>query len=328
MAINIARRKFITGLSSTVFSWPLAARAQQSEHVPKIGVLWPGASPPASPRMESFRKGLRQLGYVKGQNVAIELRYAQAGPRQLPDLAAELVRLKVDVITAFGDLTPRLAQQATETIPIVAIGDDILGSGLIGSLSRPGGNTTGFTILSPELSAKRLELLERMVPGMSRVAAFWDPTTGPSQPTMSENAARSLKLKLQIVEVRQRDDVVGAFRAARDGHAEALNVFSSPILASLYREIIDRAAEYRLPAIYQWKEHTEAGGLMSYGPDLREMYEQTATIVVKILKGAKPADLPVEQPARFELVINLKTAKALGLAVSPSLLATADEVIE
>ena len=180
----------------------------------------------------------------------------------------------------------------------------------------------------PELSAKRLELLERMVPGMSRVAAFWDPTTGPSQPTMSENAARSLKLKLQIVEVRQRDDVVGAFRAARDGHAEALNVFSSPILASLYREIIDRAAEYRLPAIYQWKEHTEAGGLMSYGPDLREMYEQTATIVVKILKGAKPADLPVEQPARFELVINLKTAKALGLAVSPSLLATADEVIE
>jgi putative ABC transport system substrate-binding protein len=167
-----------------------------------------------------------------------------------------------------------------------------------------------------------------MVPGMSRVAAFWDPTTGPSQPTMSENAARSLKLKLQIVEVRQRDDVVGAFRAARDGHAEALNVFSSPILASLYREIIDRAAEYRLPAIYQWKEHTEAGGLMSYGPDLREMYEQTATIVVKILKGAKPADLPVEQPARFELVINLKTAKALGLAVSPSLLATADEVIE
>jgi putative ABC transport system substrate-binding protein len=145
---------------------------------------------------------------------------------------------------------------------------------------------------------------------------------------MSENAARSLKLKLQIVEVRQRDDVVGAFRAARDGHAEALNVFSSPILASLYREIIDRAAEYRLPAIYQWKEHTEAGGLMSYGPDLREMYEQTATIVVKILKGAKPADLPVEQPARFELVINLKTAKALGLAVSPSLLATADEVIE
>ena len=141
MAINIARRKFITGLSGTAFSWPLAARAQQSEHVPKIGVLWPGASPPASPRMESFRKGLRQLGYVEGQNVAIELRYAQAGPQQLPDLAAELVRLKVDVITAFGDLTPRIAQQATETIPIVAIGDDILGSGLIGSLSRPGGNT-------------------------------------------------------------------------------------------------------------------------------------------------------------------------------------------
>jgi len=328
MAIKITRRKFIAALSSTALAWPLAARAQQAENVPKIGVLWPGASPPASPRMESFRKGLRQLGFVEGQNVAIVLRYAQGGPQQLPDLAAELVRLKVDVITTFGDLTPRIVQQATGTIPIVAIGDDILGSGLIGSLSRPGGNTTGFTILSPELSAKRLELLQRMVPGMSRVAAFWDPTTGPSQATMSENAARSLKLKLQIVEVRQREDVIGAFRAARDSQAEALSVFSSPVLASLYREIIDHAAEYRLPAIYQWKEHAEAGGLMSYGPSLPAMYEQSATIVVKVLKGAKPADLPVEQPTKFELVINLKTAKALGLTVPQTLLVAADEVIE
>ena len=328
MAINIARRKFVAALGSAAFAWPLAARAQQGDNVTKIGVLWPGASPPASPRMESFRKGLSQFGYVEGRNVAIELRYARGGPQQLPDLAAELVRLKVDVITTFGDLAPRIVQQATGTIPIIAIGDDILGSGLIGSLSRPGGNTTGFTILSPELSAKRLELLQWMVPGMSRVAAFWDPTTGPSQATMSENAARSLKLKLQIVEVRHRDDVVGAFRAARDSQAEALNVFSSPILASLYREIIDGAAEYRLPAIYQWKEHAEAGGLMSYGPSLPAMYEQAAAIVVKVLKGAKPADPPVEQPTKFELVVNLKTAKALGLSVPQNLLATADEVIE
>jgi putative ABC transport system substrate-binding protein len=328
MAINIARRKFITGLSSTVFSWPLAARAQQSEHVPKIGVLWPGASPPASPRMESFRKGLRQLGYVKGQNVAIELRYAERGLQQLPELAAELVRLKVDVITTFGDLATKIAQQATSTVPIVAISDDLLGSGLIGSLSRPGGNTTGFTILAPELSAKRLELLQRIVPGMSRVACLWDPTTGPSQVSMTENAARALKLKLQVVEVRQRDDVAGAFRAAREGQAEAINVFASPFLASLYREIIDRAAEYRLPAIYQWKEHTEAGGLMSYGPSLPAMFEQAATIVVKILKGAKPSDMPVEQPTKFELAINLKTAKALGLAVPSTLLATADDVVD
>jgi len=328
MAIDIGRREFIVVLGGVFFARPLAVRAQQAEKIAKIGVLYPGDSPPPSPRMESFRKGLRQLGYVEGQNVAIELRYAERGLQQLPDLAAELVRLKVDVITTFGDLATKVAQQATSITPIVAITDDILGSGLIGSLSRPGGNTTGFTILAPELSAKRLELLQRIVPGMSRVACLWDPTTGPSQVSMTENAARALKLKLQVVEVRQRDDVAGAFRAAHDGQAEAVNVFASPFLASLYREIIDRAAEYRLPAIYQWKEHTEAGGLMSYGPSLPAMFEQAATITVKVLKGAKPSDMPVEQPTKFELAINLKTAKALGLAVPSTLLATADDVVD
>jgi ABC-type uncharacterized transport system substrate-binding protein len=328
MAIDIGRREFITVLGGALFVRPPAVRAQQAEKIAKIGVLFPGGSPPASPRMESFRKGLRQLGYVEGQNIAIELRYAERGLQQLPDLAAELVGLKVDVITTFGDLATKVAQQATSIMPIVAITDDILGSGLIGSLSRPGGNTTGFTILAPELSAKRLELLQRIVPGMSRVACLWDPTTGPSQVSMTENAARALKLKLQIVEVRQRDDVAGAFRAARDGQAEAANVFASPFLASLYQEIIGRAAEYRLPAIYQWKEHTEAGGLMSYGPSLPAMWEQAATIAVKILKGAKPSDMPVEQPTKFELTINLKTAKALGLAVPSTLLATADDVVD
>jgi putative tryptophan/tyrosine transport system substrate-binding protein len=327
MAIDIGRREFIVVLGGTVV-WPLAVCAQQTEKIAKIGVLFPGGSPPASPRMESFRKGLRQLGYVEGQNVAIELRYAERGLQQLPDLAAELVRLKVDVIATFGDLATKVAQQATNTIPIVTAGDDLIGSGLIGSLSQPGGNTTGFTILAPELSAKRLELLQRIVPGMSRVACLWDPTTGPSQVSMTENAARSLKLKLQVVEVRQRDDVAGAFRAARDGQAESLNVFASPFLASLYQEIIGHAADYRLPAIYQWKEHTEAGGLMSYGPSLPAMWEQAATIAVKILKGAKPSDMPVEQPTKFELAINLKTAKALGLAVPSTLLATADDVVD
>jgi ABC-type uncharacterized transport system substrate-binding protein len=321
------RREFITLLGGAA-AWPLGARAQQAGTIRKIGVLWPGASPPASPRMESFRQGLRQSGYFEGQNVAIELRYAEGGLQQLPDLAAELVRLKVDVITTLGDLTPRIAQQATETIPIVAIGDDILGAGLIAGLSRPGGNTTGFTILSPELSAKRLELLQEIVPGASRVAALWDPTTGTSQVTFSENAARSLKLKLQIVEVRNRDDVAGAFRAARSGQAEALNVFSSPFLSSLYREIIDLAAEYRLPAIYQWKEHTEAGGLISYGPGLAAMWGQAGTIVAKVLRGANPADLPVEQPTKFELVVNLTTAKALDLTIPEPFLLRADVVIE
>jgi putative ABC transport system substrate-binding protein len=328
MAIDIGRREFIVGLGGALFVWPLAVRAQQAEKIAKIGVLFPGGSPPAAPRMESFRNGLRQRGYVEGQNIAIELRYAERGLQQLPDLAAELVGLKVDVITTFGDLATKVAQQATSITPIVAITDDILGSGLIGSLSRPGGNTTGFTILAPELSAKRLELLQRIVPGMSRVACLWDPTTGPSQVSMTENAARALKLKLQVVEVRQREDVAGAFRAARDGQAEAANVFASPFLASLYQEIIGRAAEYRLPAIYQWKEHTEAGGLMSYGPSLPAMWEQAATIAVKILKGAKPSDMPVEQPTKFELTINLKTAKALGLAVPSTLLATADDVVD
>src|SRR6478672_5529224 len=195
------RRAFIALLGGSAVAWTRAAVGQPVGNMPTIGVLWPAASPPAPPRMESFRQALRQLGFVEGQNVSIELRYAQGGPQQLPALAAELVRLKVDVITTFGDFSPRVAQQATQTIPIVAVGDDILGAGVITSLSQPGGNTTGLTILAPELSAKRLEVLQEMVPGMSRVAALWDPTTGTSQVATTENAARALKLKLQILEI-------------------------------------------------------------------------------------------------------------------------------
>jgi putative tryptophan/tyrosine transport system substrate-binding protein len=336
--------------------------------------------------MESFRQGLRASGFVDGQNVAIELRYARRGTQQLPELAAELIRLKVDVIYAGGDLAARVAQQATGTIPIVTITDDILGAGLIASLSRPGGNITGLTILAPELSAKRLEVLRDMIPGLSRVTALHDPTSGTSQVTMAESAARSLNLKLQVLEVRHRDDVLRAIRAARDWQAEALNVFFSPLLSSLHREIIAFAAEYRLPAIYQWKEHAEAGGLVSYGPSLAAMFRQSAIMVAKVLKGVKPADLPAEQPTlaarhklptvyflrpfvtdgglvsygsdvadqarraagyvdrilrgekpadlpvqaptKYELVINLKTARALGLELPASVLARADEVIE
>jgi putative tryptophan/tyrosine transport system substrate-binding protein len=321
------RRQFIKLLGGATATWPLAARGQQPG-MPVIGLLWPGDAPPVSPRMESFRQGLRALGFVDGQNIAIELRYAQGGPPQLPELAAELVRLKVDVIFASGDLAPKVAQQATETIPIVAISDDILGSGLVASLSRPGGNTTGLTILSPELSAKRLEVLRDIVPGLSRVTALWDPTTGASQVTMTASAALSLNLKLEVLEVRRREDVAGAVRAARNSQAEALNVFSSPFLASLHREIIAFAAEYRLPAIYQWKEHVEAGGLVSYGPSLAAMWRQSAIIVAKVFKGVKPADLPVEQPTKFELAINLRTAKSLDLTIPPSVLLRADEVTE
>jgi putative tryptophan/tyrosine transport system substrate-binding protein len=321
------RRDFIS-LVGGAAALPLAARAQQPGDSARVGLLWPGDAPPVSPRMESFRQGLRTLGFVDGQNIAIELRYAQGGPKQLPELAAELVRLKVDVIYTAGDFAPRVAQQATETIPIVVISDDILGAGVVASLSRPGGNTTGLTILSPELSAKRLEVLRDIIPGLSRVTALWDPTTGASQVTMTESAAQSLNLKLQVLEVRRREDVAAVVRAARDSQAEALNVFSSPFLAALHREIIAFAAEYRLPAIYQWREHAEAGGLVSYGPSLAAMWRQSAIIVAKVLKGAKPADLPVEQPAKLELVVNAKTAQALGLTIPPSILLRADEVIE
>jgi ABC-type uncharacterized transport system substrate-binding protein len=323
----VKRREFITLLGGAA-AWPLGARAQQAESTPRIGVLWPGDAPPASPRMESFRQGLRALGFIDGQNIAIELRYAQRGLQQLPELAAELISLKVDVILAPGDLAPKVAQQATETIPIVAGGDDILGAGIVASLSRPGGNTTGLTILSPELSAKRLEILRDIIPGLSRVTALSDPTTGASQVTITTSAALSLNLKLQVLEVRRREEVAAAVRAARNSQADALNVFSSPILASLHREIIAFAAEYRLPAIYQWKEHVEAGGLVSYGPNLAAIWRQFGIIVAKLLKGVKPADLPVEQPTKFELVVNLRTAKSLDLTIPPSVLLRADEVIE
>jgi putative ABC transport system substrate-binding protein len=323
----MTRREFIALLGGAAIAWPFAVEAQLAS-VPVVGILWPGAAAPAPPRMEAFRRGLSESGFVEGRNVAIELRFARAGLQQLPELAADLVRLKVDVILAPGDLAPRVAQQASETIPIVAFSDDILGAGLILSLSRPGGNMTGLTILSPELSAKRLEVLREIVPGVSRVAALWDPTTGKSQVQLTEEAARALDIKLQILEVRRPADLADAFLAARQERAEALNVFSSPFLASLYRNIIELAAEHRLPAIYQWKEHAQAGGLVSYGPSLAEMWRQAATIVAKVLKGGKPADLPVEQPTRFELVLNAKTAKSLNLAISTSTLLRADEVIE
>ncbi|MFZ1152061.1 MAG: ABC transporter substrate-binding protein [Xanthobacteraceae bacterium] len=321
------RREFIALLGGIAGSWSLPVRAQQASTA-TVGLLWPGAGPPVSPRLESFREGLRRSGFVEDQNVAIDLRYVQAGQQTLADHAADLVRAKVAVIATFGDSATKIAQQATSTIPIVSLADDLLGSGLIGSLSRPGANTTEITILAPELSAKRLELLSTIVPGLARVAGLWDPTTGGSQVAMSENAARTMKLKLQILEVTQRDDLDGVFRAARDAQAQAVNVFSSPFLASLYLEIINRAAEYRLPTIYQWREHAEAGGLISYGPSLPVMWEQDGALVAKVLKGAEPSGLPVEQPTKFELVINLKTARALGLTVSNQMQLLADEVIE
>jgi len=309
----VKRREFMA-LIGGVAAWPLAARAQQRpEHVARIGLLWPGVTPPVLPRMESFRRGLREQGFVDGRNVLIELRYAQKGPPSLADHAAEFVRMNVDVIYSAGDLAPKIAQQATRTIPIIAITDDILGAGLISNLSRPGGNITGLTILSPELSAKRLEVLKSVFPTITRVAALSDPSTGTAQALLTRNAAQFLNVDLQLIEIRSRGDLALAFESILRERAEALNVFSSPFLSSIYREIIDLAAEKRLPAIYQWREHVEAGGLMSYGPNLSEMWRQSAVMVAKVLAGANPGEMPVEQPAKIDLVINQKAAKALGL---------------
>jgi len=322
----VDRRTFVGTLSIGLLTAPLAVEAQQGGKVYRVGVLWPGASPPPGSRMEWLRQGLRESGYIEGQNITIDLRYAETGPR-LRELTGELVQLNVDVILTFGDLAPKMAQQATATVPIVAAMDDFRGAGLVPNLSRPGGNITGVSILSPELSAKRLELLRQILPKMSRVAALWDPGS-PSQLPVTENAARSLGLKLQLLEVRGRGDLPAAFQAAKEGRAQALNVLASPLLVSLQQAIIDLATENRLPAIYQWKEQAQDGGLVSYGPSLGELWRQNALVVAKILKGAKPGDLPVEQPTKFELVINLKTAKALGLTIPQSMLARADEVIQ
>jgi len=305
----------------------LIAKAQTGT-APIVGYLWPVSTPPQPPRMASFSDGLRESGYVVEKNVVVEVRYGAKDGQEFSRLIAELLRLKVALILTVGDDAPKTVQEISSIVPILAISDDLLGSGLITTLSRPGGNTTGITIQSPELSAKRLELLARILPGISRVAAIWDPTTGASQVSMTAEAARGLKIELQVLEVRRREDLAGAFLAAKAAKGQALNVFSSPFLSSISQEIVDGAAENRLPAIYQWREHAEGGGLMSYGPSLANLYRQAGSIAAKILKGVKPSDLPVEQPTKFELVVNAKIAASLGIVVPPDVLLRADLVID
>ena len=278
--------------------------------------------------MEAFRQGLRESGYVEGNTVAIESRYADGRGERLVKLAADLVQREVSVIATSGDLATRVVQQATATIPIVAFTDDLVGAGLVASHARPGGNTTGISILSPELNVKRLQLLKEVSPGISRVVVLWDPATGTAQLKVIEAAAGSLGVQLRVLEVRSPDALEDAFRLAQKERTQALNVLASPLLAAYSQRIVDLAAKGRLPAIYQWREHVQAGGLMSYGPVLLETWRQTGLLVGRVLKGAKPADLPVEQPSKFELVINLKTAKALGLTIPQSLLLRADHVIQ
>jgi putative tryptophan/tyrosine transport system substrate-binding protein len=321
------RSRFTVAWTLALLTCVPAVEAQQTGTVWRVGVLWPGVSTPPPPRMEALREGLREAGYVEGQNLAIELRYSDEGGDRLRELAGELVSRGVHAIAAFGDLAPRTAQQKTTAIPIIAIADDVLGAGLVNSLARPGGNTTGVTIFSPELSAKRLGLLKELLPNLSRVAAIWDPAS-PSQLRATEDAARSLGVTLQVLEIRGHDDLARAFQTAKRARAQALNLLASPLLSSLSPAIIELAAQNRLPAIHQWKEHAEAGGLLSYGPSLAGLWRQAGLVVGKILSGAKPANLPVERPRQFELVINLKTARELGLTIPPALLVRADQIIE
>ena len=313
---------------------PLASDSQQVGKIQRIGVLWIRSAPPGpDPVVDALRQGLTELGYVGGQNIRLEHRWAEGKPEQFPALAAELVRLKVDVIVTTGDAPIRAAMQATRTIPIVmAVSGDPVGSGYVASLARPGGNVTGLSFLSPDLSAKLLELLKETVPNASRVAVLWNAANPVKTLDFKETqrAARLLGLTLQSVEVRAANDfdtrLVAITRERPDAILTLVDEFMNQ--PEHRRRIGDFAAKSRLPAISGDRRHVEAGGLMSYRPSVRDMVRRAAYFVDKILKGAKPADLPVEQPTRFELVINLKTAKALGLTIPQSILIRADQVLQ
>jgi putative ABC transport system substrate-binding protein len=298
------------------------AEAQQAGKVPRVGFLWTSSPELTTRPLDAFRQGLREAGYIEGKNIAIEHRWAADVAQRLPDLASELVRNKVDIVVTQGTPAAQAAKRATTTIPIVmAVSGDAVATGLVASLARPGGNITGLTLL-PELIGKRLELLKEAIPKARRIAVIVD-----AEPR-SAAAARALGSQLQILEVRGHSDFEKAFEAATKARAEALVVSQSPILRFYVQSFVDLAAKNRLPAIYQRREFVEAGGLMAYGPRDADLFRRAAVYVDKVLKGAKPADLPVEQPMRLELVINLRTAKALGLTIPPSVLARADEVIE
>ena len=327
------RRRFIEVIAGGLLAVPLPAEAQQPAKVPRIGVLYSGLSGASVPALEGFGQGLRELGYVEAKNIAIEYRFAEGKLDRLPNLAAELLRLKVDVILAAGGTQPILAaKNATSTIPIVfsAVGDPVA-SGIVASLARPGGNITGLTIMSPELGGKRLELLREVVPRARRVAVLGQEANAFTALDFKnlQAPASAMSLQLHHVEVRSPDDFESAFsKITNTVRATALVIQAVVLFVDARRQIADLAAKNRLPAICDPRELAEAGILMSYGADRTDLGRRAATYVDKILKGVKPADLPIEQPTKFALVINLKTARALGLTIAQSLLQRADEIIQ
>jgi putative ABC transport system substrate-binding protein len=327
----ISRRAFVGAVAVGVVAVPLAAEAQQSPKVPRIGFL-SAASPSAiAARTEAFRQGLRELGYVEGKTIVIESRHVLGKLDRLSELAADLVRLKVDVIVTTGPTSTRAAKEASSTIPIVmAFDSDPVGSGVVANLARPGGNITGLSMLAPEISGKQLELLKEIVPRLSRVAVLGTSSQPGNAQALREVgvAAGALGAQLQYLDVEGLKDIETAFRAAIKGRADAVVVLPSPILNSHRTKVAELAIKSRLPAIYPWPEFVQDGGLMSYGVSIADLFRRAAGYVDKILKGVKPADLPVEQPTKFELVINVKTAKALGLTIPQSLLLRADQVVQ
>jgi len=308
-----------------------SVQAQQLPKIPRIGFLG-AASPSANTaRTEALRQGLRELGYVEGKNVVIEYRWAEGKLDRLPELAAELMRLKVDVVVTAGSAATRPAKAATVTIPVVMAQDnDPVGDGFVASLARPGGNITGLSTLAPELSGKGLELLREIAPRLSRVAVFGSSTNPGTAQALRETelAAGAVGVKLQYLEIRGPENIETAFREALKGRADAVLVVGSAVLISHRKQIAELAAKSRLSTISYLPEFAEDGGLMTYGANIPALFYRAATYVDKILKGAKPADLPVEQPTKFELVVNLKTAKQIGVTIPPNVLARADKVIK
>jgi putative ABC transport system substrate-binding protein len=327
--MKLHRNGFILTLALGILAAPLSEGAQQPAKVPRVGIVVLAASPP--PSFKAFQQGLRELGYVEGQNIAIEYRFAQGRADRLPALVAELVNMKVDLILTQSTQTAVAAKNANQTIPIVmAVSSEPVAVGLVASLARPGGNVTGLALQLTELSGKRLQLLKEVVPKSTLVAVVWNPTNPAAAGFLEETAAaaRSLNLRLQPVEARSPADLDAAFKAVTRARASAFISLGDGMLFDNRTRIVQFAAKSRLPAIYPERDFADAGGLMAYGPNLASNWRRAAAFVDKILKGAKPADLPVEQPMRFEFVINMKTAKALGVTFPPSILIRADQVIE
>jgi putative tryptophan/tyrosine transport system substrate-binding protein len=322
------RRDFIILLAGAS-GWPSVVRAQQKA-IPVIGYLASGSPGPSAPSVAAFRQGLSETGYVEGKGVAIKYRWAEGSYDRLPAMAANLVDLKVDVIVASGNIAPLAAKNATSAIPIVFTGGDPVAAGLVASFARPGGNLTGFNLFVGELMPKRLELLSDLVPQARLIALLVNPKSASTERTIRDlqEAARAKGVQLIILKAGTESEIDGAFGSLVELQARALLVGADPFFNSRREQLVALAARHAVPAIYEWREFATSGGLISYGPSIVSIYRQLGIYTGRILKGAKPSDLPIQQPTKFELVINLKTARALGLNIPPSVLARADEVIE